>query len=380
MLNKSFLAKEVNLLNDSFFLNHKNQFSLSFDEWKALVESQNFIDEIKKQHPNIPLSTWQNSLADFTKIEPLTNHYTVFGIDGSQVYPDKHLLQIDCFLINTGYCCLDYAKQSKASLDSIPQIFHSKNLGLDDTSSLTDFVDLKREELEFEIAFKKSLEIRQSKIQKPFLCLFDGSLVFWHLESKKTNLKKYFLKKYLDWLNNFYEENILVASFLSLPKGRELINLVTAGTCNETTQAGMKIRTMINNSETPSDSDILENLLAENHRTTLLTSTSNIVKDYPEHLKPNFCYINIGQEIVRIETPAWIAKDMDKFNLICSMIKDQCIKGYGYPVALSEAHEQAVIKGPDRDLFYHLIYKKGINQKQKFVISQKNLKKRSMSV
>jgi NurA-like 5'-3' nuclease len=34
---------------------------------------------------------------------------------------------------------------------------------------------------------------------------------------------------------------------------------------------------------------------------------------------------------------------------------DQCHKGYGYPVALSEAHEQAVVTNNDRENLYQLI-------------------------
>jgi hypothetical protein len=34
---------------------------------------------------------------------------------------------------------------------------------------------------------------------------------------------------------------------------------------------------------------------------------------------------------------------------------DQCRRGQGYPVAISEAHEQAVISGTDRHLFRQMV-------------------------
>ena len=38
----------------------------------------------------------------------------------------------------------------------------------------------------------------------PFAFLFDGHLVFWHLESKEGNLKELFLNKYLSLLDQLY--------------------------------------------------------------------------------------------------------------------------------------------------------------------------------
>ncbi len=67
-------------------------------------------------------------------------------------------------------------------------------------------------------------------------------------------------------------------------------------------------------------------------------------------------------------------------NNIASMIIDQCAKGRGYPVALAEAHEQAVVKGPDREFFYQLLHKFGFEQKQRFNLSQKVIKKRGIGI
>ena len=64
-----------------------------------------------------------------------------------------------------------------------------------------------------------------------------------------------------------------------------------------------------------------------------------------------FYYLNSGEEIARVEVPQWAAKNEELLALGHSMIVEQCKKGQGYPVAISEAHEQAVISGPDRQVF-----------------------------
>lgn len=43
------------------------------------------------------------------------------------------------------------------------------------------------------------------------------------------------------------------------------------------------------------------------------------------------------------------------FNLVHTLVLDQCQRGQGYPVALSEAHEQAVVTGADRENFWQLV-------------------------
>ena len=50
-----------------------------------------------------------------------------------------------------------------------------------------------------------------------------------------------------------------------------------------------------------------------------------------------------------------MAQDERLLNLSHSLILDQCRRGLGYPVAIMEAHEQAVITGQDRELFRRMV-------------------------
>ena len=56
-------------------------------------------------------------------------------------------------------------------------------------------------------------------------------------------------------------------------------------------------------------------------------------------------------EIARIEVPDWLAEDSELLALSHAMLVKQCQLGLDYPVAISEAHEQAVITGHDREEF-----------------------------
>ena len=55
-----------------------------------------------------------------------------------------------------------------------------------------------------------------------------------------------------------------------------------------------------------------------------------------------------------VEVPDWLVNDPELLALSHAMLVQQCQLGFGYPVAISEAHEQAVITGHDREEFRRL--------------------------
>ena len=73
-------------------------------------------------------------------------------------------------------------------------------------------------------------------------------------------------------------------------------------------------------------------------------------RSYGDHAV-HFFYMNAGEEIARVEIPAWVADSPELLSLVHAGIVDQCRKGHGYPVAISEAHEQAVVTAGDREEF-----------------------------
>ena len=103
------------------------------------------------------------------------------------------------------------------------------------------------------------------------------------------------------------------------------------------------------------DRELFQELLEEGWRpATYLTNSSVSRQFYGEH-QVYFYYLNVGAEIARVEIPQWVAQDERLLALGHSLILDQCRRGQGYPVALSEAHEQAVINGAERQLFKRMV-------------------------
>ena len=150
------------------------------------------------------------------------------------------------------------------------------------------------------------------------------------------------------------------AGYISLPKSKELVNIIRLELCNfEPSACGAhkKVRHIV-------DTTVARFFLSRYTRSTVFKSTATICSYYPEHLVPYFFYCDVGFEIARVEIPAWIAHDETLVYTVASIIIDQVIKGYGYPIALAEAHEQAVVKGPDREFFYLMLSKMSVDHKR----------------
>ncbi|NJO94205.1 MAG: DNA double-strand break repair nuclease NurA, partial [Hydrococcus sp. RM1_1_31] len=90
-------------------------------------------------------------------------------------------------------------------------------------------------------------------------------------------------------------------------------------------------------------------------RGPLWRSSNRIFELYGEAQRVYFCHVNVGVEIARIEVPAWVAEDSALFEQSLSIMLAQVSKGFGYPIALAEAHNQAVVRGGDRVHFYALL-------------------------
>lgn len=377
MLNRSQLLHQLEQFSSELFIDYSHEYESANTLWKIVAQDPLFIHKIRSSSSSIPVPSWQGKLDEVIAISSPTSSYRVFSIDGSQIYPDKHQ-GTHCFLINIGLIELLYGgdiTRKPFICSSKPHLFLEEQD--DESLPLTvDLVNCRRQEYELRAALECAQMITQQKYPETALILFDGSLIFWHLDSYDVQLKQKFLSYYLLLLHQLYEQQVLMASYISLPKSKEWVQL---------------LRLAINEQLVPSydaplsldhvvDSSIAYSFLTAYTRSIVFKNNSSISKYYPDHLHPHFFYMHVGDEIGRVEIPAWIAEDEDKVNQVASLILDQSIKGRGYPVALAEAHEQAVIKGPDRDFFYHLIYKFGFERKKQFRLSQKSIKKRGIGI
>lgn len=385
MLKRDKLAKAIDVLADKLFQDYTGNNEVGRRLWGELAADKAYLDQIQSSKGLIGLPRWRGNLSETVSVEQTLDAYSILAVDGSQIYPDRHIAGVGCFLINAGGCLFSYGAKSKVIFFSEPQLYLPEDVmpELDNTPFSPDLVDLKRESFEFELAFRRALDAY--KTTSPFVTLFDGSLIFWHLEGKPQEVREVFLQNYLYYLHHFYEKKIINAGYISMPRSKEFANLIRVQKCQSKPEAfvscmGKTDGCPCKEVEGLIDTNLLRHFLKPFHRTTIFFNRSKITEYYPKYLKPCFLYLDVGKEIARIEIPAWIAREPELVETICKICIDQAQKGFGYPVALAEAHEQAVVKGVDRDFFYHLIRKIGIAKNMPIFSSQKSIKKRGMGI
>lgn len=383
MLDRLKLAAALQGITHKLFPDLTDIKALAWRVYQSIATDETFVERAEQAQSSFLVPQWRGNLCDVHTVPHAPASYTVVAVDGSQIYPDRHVGGAGCFLINVGTVIIHYGSQSAITLRSRPEVcLPDEVLALGESVPFSvDLVDLLREERELATTVAALQEVQENNP----VGLIDGTIIFWNLEGKPPEVRRIFLQRYIAHLQALYEQKFVCAGYISLPKSRELINLVKLGLCRFTTANCIPCHATYDTFPCKQvdaliDTHIAHALLKPGQRTTLFSSSSSIVSEYPVHLRPLFCYLHTGPEIIRLELPAWVADDETYLNRVCQVALDQSRKGRGYPVCLSEAHEQAVVKGADREFFYRLLEKIGITSQRALTHSQKSIKKRGIGI
>ncbi len=369
MLDHSKFVAELQKVSTDLFSGFAQEIDIAKQVRLKIATDSHFEKKIHSIKQSLLVPVWRGLLAPIVNIVPRHDQYVVVSVDGSQIYYDKHQGP-PCFLINIGWIQLRYGVAGK-SIQYATVPFLTTTLDEDNDFGSQDFVNMQREKYEFDYALEQILSIQSQVPEALTVCLFDGSLIFFHLDAQDMELKERFLHDYCSVLEQFYQQKMLLGGYMSLPRTKELVNLckLELAQCDETVLEHTSVIDRL------TDVDIAGLYLQPHQRSIVFKSKAPICYLYPIHLQPHFCYLHVGAEIVRLEFPAWIGQSDELVDQLCSVALDQAIKGRGYPVCLFEAHEQAVVKAVDRDFFYRMIEKMSQQKAKSYAISQKSIKK-----
>jgi hypothetical protein len=315
---------------------------------------------------------------------PLPEEFSVIATDGSHIDVDRHK-SARCYLINIGAAVLDYGTSPSARLESLPQLyFGDEELVIASDKGRGQLVEgpllgIKRavEEVKSLTALAKELPPKS-----PTLALIDGSLILWNLEAYPDFVTEALLDKgFIPCLEEIRKLKIALASYISFPRATDVVNALRVAICPyEAPDCDRYCPNKIENCDKVAgvqDRELFIELLAEGERSALFISQSSIVqKRYGEN-KVYFFYLRLDDEIARVEIPRWVAEDEGLLNLTHSLILDQCRRGLGYPVALSEAHEKAVVTTADREEFWRVVESLMVEEKMPTPTSAKSFSKRT---
>lgn len=347
------------------------------DELRELARTAFHTDQRTLAEPLEPLLTAHAA-------PPLPPDVTMVATDGSSIDLDRHGLA-QCYLINVGGAVIRYGAEPSADLTSRAALYYrDEDLFLDDGGARVPvqgaLVDLKRTLAEQCRALELARALRD---RGPVVAVADGTLLLWRLSGRAAE-EAYVadaIAAYAAGLEEFRRLDVPVCSYISRPNGRELVNLLRVAACprgsGDCPHGAQCPRDLLE----PLPDRALMGHLRPGERSARFASRSPVVlRYYGESAGIQFAYLNVGTEIARVEMPAWVGRDPAHLGLVHAAIHDACARGWGYPPALSEAHEQAVIRGGEREAFMHLVMEALNVEDQPAELSLKQLSKNRRAV
>ena len=296
------------------------------------------------------------------------------SVDGSHVDVDRHL-PVSCYLVNLGGCVLQYGSNPDARLFSQAHLATERaDLYLSDPDNPAQeepvsgaLLGLVRTVMELERLSEVAGELPGDL---PALALVDGSLVLWGLSGqgyrpfvRDAIVQERFLKALDKFKDLSQSRPVTLAAYVSLPRSTEVVNAIRrrlcphdAARCRQACGNRRSVASPCNLANDFLDRELFQRMLSPGWRSPVYRTNSSVPREnYGDDQQVNFYYLNVGEEIARVETPEWVSRDEKLLDLGHSLILDQCRRGQGYPVAISEAHEQAVVRTSDRRLFKEML-------------------------
>ncbi|MEH2248213.1 DNA double-strand break repair nuclease NurA [Nostoc sp.] len=285
--------------------------------------------------------------------------HTVIATDGSQIAPNHHEIAY-CYLLNIGRVVLHYGQNRHPLLDSLPEVFYrpedlymSRQWGI----RTEEWMSFRRTASETTVLAELACA---TKGEAPALAMVDGSLIYWFLEQLPMDARDRILPPILEAWQQMRDAQIPLIGYLSASRSIETMNFLRLLACphpvpdckshcpNQLEKVPCKIFEQLR------DTSVWATRLKPGQRSTLWRSNSPILELYGDQTI-YFCYVHVGTEIARIEVPAWVADNATMLDQALGLMLAQVQKGYGYPVAIAEAHNQAVVKGGDKARFFALL-------------------------
>ncbi len=332
-----------------------------------------------------------DGLSQHYTASPLPREFTVMATDGSNIDVDRHR-STRCCLINIGSISLSYGASPGATLDSLPHLYSGEEeLVITPTGAKGREQTIEGTLLGIKRSVDECRRLAELAAELPpdsnCLALLDGTLILWNLEGYPDFVTEALLDKgflhYLDEMRKLNKNRKLaLASYISFSGSTDVVNALRVAICPREVVDTDRYCSACTSRECDKvagvrDRELFINLLSPGERSALFISPSKIVREHYGVHQVYFFYLRVDDEIARVEVPQWVAMDDGLLSLTHTLVLDQCRRGQGYPVALSEAHEQAVVTGTDREYFWQLVESSLVDEKIPGLSSAKSRSKRA---
>ncbi|MDX1978239.1 MAG: DNA double-strand break repair nuclease NurA [Pseudanabaenaceae cyanobacterium bins.68] len=393
MLNLVKIAAQMGGMSEQLVQESK-QSSARILQAQAALRAATLEQEVRSHQRN----TWSQGLNfscaepvepldQVTQYQPYDLAHSVIATDGSQIAPSRHEIAY-CYLINIGRVALHYGCGSYPLLDSVPEVYYlAEDLyGARQWNIQTEeWMGLKRGVSEAIALGELGEELRHGHKPKtaPMVALSDGSLVYWFLENLVPAARAQILPDLLGAWRQLQAADIPIVGYVSAPRTLEANNFLRFQVCPYPEPDCPNYCGSLTLDQAPCsrfmpvrDASLWQTILQPGEASPLWRSHARILQEYEEQ-QIYFCYLHVGSEVARVEMPAWTALDAEKRSQVIGIILAQVQKGYGYPVALAEAHNQAVVTSSDRRRFFGLLEQQMLQSGLSVATTAKEARKRS---
>ncbi len=342
----------------------------------------------RARRESLPRPPWL--AADCKDVSPSTAHplpphgvpenYTALATDGSQIPLDRHAI-VPCFLLNVGEIALHYGTGERPRLTSQATLHYREEElfvteGKGDPIPLSEKIIANRRLLAESAALAALIE---AHADRHAVALVDDPLIVWTPQGETEAEQKRIIDGFCLMLAAGQAAQTPVAGYVSRPGHRDVVGALRLTLCepgcpHEPHHACAALAQL-------TDAHLFGRLLkTPGDRSPVFGSRARGLDLYPADQRVAFFYLNAGTEIARIEIPLWVAEDADLTARVHALCFDQVRKGQGYPIALAEAHERAIVRGPEREAFFRLVENAFVRENLPALQTRKALSKRTRVV
>ncbi len=305
------------------------------------------LKEVLKVYPDlrcaIPL---EHSLTVRYPLPTQLPPYTLLAADGSQIAPDRHAATLFA-LINIGLIRLQPGSGYTPDIFTESQLLFDEELYTEDGSLLSESMLAMRRDLR-ERAF---LAEKAREAPKPAIALTDGPLELWGLkETEGADSYHQALEEYLRILKRLRAENVIPAGYVDKPMANLVVRLLEIAMLSEEELKNAKSRYPLRGvTDRWLFGERGRPLLRAGERSAVFGLQSRSRQFYRDEIALHFFYLNVGDDDhpwpVRVEIPAWVAKDQMLLDLLHAALVDQCrqMGTRPFPYLLHRAHEIALV-------------------------------------
>jgi hypothetical protein len=348
---------------------------------EAAADPLDYVAAIKQAQTSWPLALpYVGRLDEAVSPPEPPAAYDALAVDGSSIDIDRNL-PIDCFVLNFGWMHLRYGADPSAARASAVELQPT-----DDEVVRRDGDDPSRESAlrgdilgllrgVRELAQLADLAEQLARAGTPLLALVDGNLALWNID--RRDLPQAIVEEMkngprgarqaLDRLSALAAAgNVVFSGYVSRTGAANVANSLRVRACPDAPSVVCKRcpgrgtpSRPCDGAGAPNDAALMLDLLAPWQRSAVFLPYRGGRNAEEWYARAGheiaFFYLNAGGEIARVELPVWIARDPARLALLHSLLVRQAQVGDGYPLALREAHEQAVISTGDRSGFTALL-------------------------